>query len=320
MTVKIKKILKTILINLIAIIVILSAIELFCYLSSKNYYKDTIASQNDFFEKAGIEYRVKLKYQPIHKFDYEEYKRFLRPTIEYPRNKRPLLFVGCSYTNTFGLKDEQLLSYKIAKLTKRTTYNRARGGEGPQVILYQLQQKKFYKEIPDTEFIIYTFIYDHLYRIHRYQQSPFNNYAFVRYEYKNGKLKEIKPSFLMFYSLYTTQKIQSFIEKRKHLNKPQSFELFFQIMQESLKLAKQHYPNVKFVILLYKDSGWREPGRQLSKEQIDRLKKAGFIVIDAENLVGHQLTSDDYRLLDKDHPSEKAWNEIAPKLIQTLKL
>lgn len=317
---KSKKITNIILINIIIFILISISIEAFSYYSTYELYKENMDLENQFFKKAGIKHHITLKYQLIKKFNYKEFKKDLRPVIKYNNNKRPLLFFGCSYTNTVGLKDNQLLYSKVAKLTKRTSYNRARGGEGAQLILYQLRRPDFYKEVPDAEFIIYTFIYDHLYRLNRYQLAPFNNLACLRYKYANRKLQEIDPSFLLMYSLFTTQKIQSYIEEQKYTNREECFELFYQIMAESLKLAKEHYPNAKFVILLYKDSAWPSPDRHLSKEQIKRLKSAGFIVLDAETLVGHELTSDQYRLADKDHPSEKAWNEVAPKLVKTLKL
>ncbi len=308
------------LLNLILLFILFVFVEIYSYLVTKNRYSDLISNQNSFFKKSQISHRVKIKYQHIHRYTYSELENSLRPTISFNSRKRPLLFVGCSYTNTYGLSDNQLLSSKVAYLTKRTTYNRGQGGEGPQLILYQFKNKKFFTQVPDAEFIIYTFIYDHLFRLNRYQLAPFSNRTQIRYKLTDGKLKELTPYFLPLYSLFTIQNIQTKVAFIKAKDRKKNFALFLAILNESYKIAKQHYPHAKFVILLYKDPHWHYPGRQLTTSEINQLNKAGFIVIDSEKLVGHELTSDKYRLSDKDHPNEQAWQEIAPLLVKRLNL
>ena len=67
---------------------------------------------------------------------------------------------------------------------------------------------------------------------------------------------------------------------------------------------------------MYKDS------RRLlmSDYMIKKLQDSGFIIFDAEKLAGHELVSDEWRSFDKEHPNEKAFQDVAKGLIKELKL
>lgn len=303
------------LINLFILLIAAVIVEIYSHNEYQKTFAAIIEAQNKVNERLRCP-KIKLDYKLIHKFDYDRLKRGMRPTTYMNSKKRPLLFMGCSFTYGWGLNNDQLLPVKMAKLTNRTAYNRGIAASGPQHIYYQLNRNDFYKEVPDSEYIIYTFIYDHIKRLYKYQLAFFGVEAGLRYEIKDGKLQEIEPSFLPFYSLYTVRRIQAEIEKKEIANEDESFNLFLTILKESLKQAKKHYKNVKFVVLIYKDP-W---GENLTPEQIELIKKEGFIVIDAEKLIGHELTDKKYKLEDNIHPSEQAWNEVAPKLAKALKL
>lgn len=309
------KILKIVLINIVILLVAAVFVEIYSHNEYQKTYANIIEAQNKVNERLGAP-KIKLDYKLIYDFDYDRFKRGMRPIVYAKTNKRPLLFMGCSYTYGWGLNNNQLLSTKMSKLTHRVAYNRGIAAAGAQHIYYQLDRDDFYKEVPDAEYIIYTFIHDHIDRLYKYQFAFFGVEANLRYKVKNQKLEQVKPLFLPMYSLYTVRRIQSDIEQKEVANQEKSFDLFLTIMKDSLKLAKKHYKNVKFVILTYKDPS----NTTLSEQEIDALKKAGFIVLDAEKLVGHELTSKEYKVEDGDHPSEKAWDEIVPKLSKTLSL
>lgn len=319
---KSKNILKIIFVNLIVFLLLLLTLEWVMYLFPNKTDADYIKRYNEYAKQNNLP-KLKLGYYPCVEFDYNKAKRVFRP-VEIGRLKdikRPVLFFGCSFTHGSMLDNNQTLSYKISKLTGRTTYNRGFPGAGPQLMLLQLQDPHFYKEVPDAQYIIYTFIWDHILRLYSYNNcispTPEGNYEInPRYELKNGKLQKVKPAYLFFYRSFLIKKIQYYIKQEKALDRKQYFALFLAILKESQKLAKTHYKNVKFVILLYKDSG----GAIFDESQIKAIEKEGFIVIDAEKLVGHELMSSKYRVADKEHPSEQAWNEIAPKLIKELNL
>lgn len=306
---------KIILINFLILILAAIFIEVCSYNEYKKIFASYIESQNKVNERLESP-KVKLGYKLIKKFDYDKFKTEMKRPVYMNSKKRPLLFMGCSYTYGWGLNNDQLLSTKMAKLTNRTSYNRGIAASGAQHIYYQLNRYDFYKEVPDAEYIIYTFIYDHISRLYKHQLAFFGLETNLRYKVKNGKLEEVKPLFLPMYSLYTVRRIQYGIEKKEVANREQSFDFFLITMKESLKLARKHYKNVKFVILTYQDPS----NETLTEQEFESLRKAGFIVIDAEELVGHELTSQKYRIEDGDHPSEKAWNEVAPKLAKALKL
>ncbi len=313
---KSKKIKVIIIINIIIMIIAFIGLEIYSYNFLKDVYKDSLETHNAFLKKEGINASpVVISYRLVKGFDYNEFEQNLRPTVEYKSKKRPLIFVICSYMDTQGLSYEQLLYSKVAKLSQRTAYDRSRGGEGVQLILHQLRRPDFYQKVPDAEYIIYTFLYDHFYRLNRYQMGPYSNYAGLRYKESNGKLVEAKPFLLPLYSSFSVQMVQSHIQKQKAENNDQCFDLFYKILVESKDTAKAHYKDLKFVIMLYTDPTYKS----LTKNQIQKLKDAGFIVIDSEQLVGHELTSDKYRLSDF-HPNEAAWDEVAPKLVKALNL
>ena len=91
-------------------------------------------------------------------------------------------------------------------------------------------------------------------------------------------------------------------------------------MLKLLKAAKditdKHFPNSKFVIIDYQDGGHFP----MNKDFIKDLRDYGFIVLNAEDLAGHELNSEIWRAEDKEHPSANAVNDVADGLIKTLKL
>lgn len=317
-----KNIIKTILINIVGFLMLLLLIEWIMYLNPNKWQAAYIKSYNIYAEKNHLP-RLKLGYYPCVDFRYEFAKKYFRPVIKgkLAKTKRSLLFFGCSYTYGSTLNEDQTLPYKISKLTGRTAYNRGFPGAGPQMMLLQLQDPNFFKEIPDAQYVIYTYIGAHLQRLYVYNNciSPTFDKKYEanpRYEIIDGRLEKVKPKFLLFYSTFTVRKIQDYLQEKRSRDREKSFDLLLAILKESQKLIKTHYKNTKFIVLLYKDSG----KQTLEESKIRTLEKAGFIVIDAEKLVGHELTSSKYRTEDKEHPSEQAWDEVAPKLIKELNL
>lgn len=312
-----KRLLNVLLINLSIFLLLFSFLELYSYKKltytlHKAMIRLNVKSSDD---------EWKVKYEKINKFNYLKWKKLFRPVLYGSEAKRPLIFFGCSFIYGFGLENNQTLPYKIARLTNRTVYNRAYNCWGAQHVLYQLKRKDFEKEVPDAEFIIYTFIYDHLNRLNRYTVG-LPPEMMLRYEILNNKPEELKPSFLPLYSLFTVRYIQDSMTKIKNKNYDNLIYLFNTIMDESIRLSHQKYPNSKFVILEYRELNYDISDEELLKfnQNIKNLINRGFIVIDLQKLVGHELNTKEYLLDDGFHPSEKAWEEIAPKLVKYLKL
>lgn len=303
---KIKKLLKIIKTNFLILIALLVLLEAFCFLIRYKINYDDMKRFN-----------LKMQRGMAKPFNYEEIKKHLRPVIKGKSNKRPLLYMGCSFTYGSGLKEEGTLPYKISLMTGRTSYNRGIQAGSVQHILYQLRRDDFYKEVPDAEYIIYTFIFDHYRRQYQYYFTEFLPELELRYKNNNGKLEEVKPLFLPIYNLNSVRLIQNFIVNNKAEAREQCFALFLETLKESKRLAETHYKNVKFVILEYRQSG----GEQFTDQERNTLIKAGFIVINLEYLVGHSLINNTkYFAKDERHPSAEVWEEVAPKLVKKLQL
>lgn len=320
-----KKLIKTILINTLILIILFFSLEVYSHKKEYNRIKNVLELQSKLFPGQPRSNLAKYGYKIPKLFNYENYKKQLR-TVNYKNSKkRPVIFFGCSYTQGVGLTNEQTLAYKISNLTNRTTYNRGVGGTGTQFMYYQLNRNDLKTEIPDAEYIIYTFIWDHLYRLYAYELNFFGSDINLRYKIKNNRLVEISPSFMPFYALYTTKRIQESIKLKNGGLESCDYKMFNMIIKESIRLSKEKYPNSKFIMLTFPDSGvfmknYVEGRRSFNKEEIKKLKEMGVILINAEELVGHQLRKDKYRVADKDHPSELSWDEIAPRLVKTLHL
>ena len=138
---------------------------------------------------------------------------------------------------------------------------------------------------------------------------------------KNNNFKKVKHSFYPFYLLFT---VKHYLENRCGIlaweEKQNHYPLFKRTMLECVKAIKKNFPNTKFVILDFPDvSVFSEKKEVLSDDIIKYLESIGIIYINVEDLIGHKIT-DEYRLSDKDHPNEKAWDEIIPALVKKLNL
>ena len=309
-------------INLTVFILLIAALEYFAYLKYQKQVSTLMALHSKMLST-----KLTLKYTLPKKFDINDYSVRFRATEGTKKNKRPIIFIGCSYTVGEGLSDTQKIDYKISKLTGRTTYSRAISGGGPQMALFQFKKGMIKKDIPDAQFIIYTYVPDHAYKTLEYRLSYLSTRLNLRYEKNhNHQLSEVKPFLPILYSSFLVKTIQNNITdyKIEKLNKEgKTFETFNLIMSELMKYSKKEYPDSKFIILEYPDhyiklSKLKSPN--FTKEEKKYLESLGFIVINAEELTGKNLYSLEYRAEDKDHPNEKAWDEIAPKLIKKLNL
>lgn len=319
---KLIKILKIICINLIIFIALIVLSEVFLFNTAKYELKEKLNIIQKMNKQSGKSIQNKLEYNltPLY-FVYDYEKTQLRKPEGLKYKKPPILLFGCSYTYGEGLKDKETFSYKLSNLSKRPVYNRANSGWGTQHILYQLKRDDFYKEVKPPEYIIYTLIDDHLNRLFRYQYPPPSCYALLRYKLTKDGFTEIYPFLPSLWKLYTVNSIQNFIERSlltANFNRKKNLEYFYLMMNECKKLAKQHYPNAKFVILIYREqSNMFIDDPNLYKKLIDD----NFIIIDTDDLIQRNLlNADGCKTIDHSHPSEKAWDLIVPALIKKLNL
>ena len=142
---------KILLVNIIVILAIFTVLELI----SKNIEEKEMAKMYkkhyDYFH----EDKLKIKYKPVKKFNYDKIVMSKVKDKIYKGNKKgAIVTIGCSYTAGEGLQENQTFAYKLNKYTGRTTYNRGVSASGPQLVYRQLSDIDFKKQIPDAEYII----------------------------------------------------------------------------------------------------------------------------------------------------------------------
>ena len=319
---------KIILINIVIIIFILGIIEFLSVNIIENRYASLAEIQiKNASNPKELREILKVKYHKVIKFVYEDRIKYCLTRVYKGNKKGSIVTVGCSYTDGTGLRENQTFAYKLNKFTHRTTYNRGIGASGPQLVYRQLSDKNFKNEIPEAEYIIYTFIYDHFNRLFHDLVAYFNSDLHLKYHLNNkGELTETQRPFWFLYYFYTTKVISEYKESKLLKQFDKKYSLFLKIMEESVKAMKRNYPNAKFVLLDVPEGkmcreDYVKGESELTKDQIKDLEKLGIIYINAEELVGHQLRDlEKYRIQDKDHPNERFWDEVVPALAKKLNL
>ncbi|MCR5261725.1 MAG: hypothetical protein K6C94_07800 [Candidatus Gastranaerophilales bacterium] len=315
---------KIICINLIVIFVVLCVIEILCFQTYKRIYTPLFEAQlKNFKNREEIRKLLEIRYHKAKKFVYEERIANCLPKVYKGNKKGGIVTIGCSYTEGAGLEENQSFAYKLNQLTGKTTYNRGISATGTQYVYRQLADKNFKKEIPEVDYVIYTFIYDHFYRLFRDYVTYGNSNLHINY-YLNDKneLREGKHPFWFLYTFYTTRLISEYKEQRSYDEFDEKYAVFLKLIEESIKEMKKNYPNAKFILLEVPQgsmclSDYQAGTEELTKEQIKDIEDLGAIYVNAEKLVGHQLRdTEKYRMPDKDHPSERVWDEIAPALVK----
>ncbi len=324
-----KNLKKILIINLAIILIIITVAEVVSLRSYRRKYSHFVINQANLCENPEECIKQNMPHYSLpRKIRYEDYKESISDKTYKSKvpQKRPILTIGCSYTYGSGLEDNQTFAYKLNKYTGRTTYNRGILGAGPQLVYRQLTDKNFKNDVPDAEYVIYTFIHHHLYRQLLILTCPFNSDICMQYKIKGDNLVEyystlgsLSFSFLM--KTYLEYKNQQDYNKEVKNGLP----LFTKIMEKSVQQTKKMYPNSKFVFVEFPDASfcWGDENineQKLTSDQVEQLKSFGIIYVNSMDLVGHNFCERKYRLADGDHPSEQAWDELVPKLVQKLNL
>lgn len=246
-------------------------------------------------------------------------------------NKKPILFLGCSYTYGWHLKPEETMPYTVEKLTNRYCYNYGVVGCGLETALYFLEQKKLKNELLKNkpEYIIYTFMFDHLRRID--QSVCFNTYI------KYGLLPDEKYNFL---NNFWTCKFIKGAEIKKYFNEinlETKTDFFFKLLETTKKEYEKLFPESKFVVLIYSDVnqdlcpqffGENNENEEVINELFNimysdkfkqKFKDLNITAVYTEDLIGRKMYKPEDRLVsdpNRPHPSAAAWGKIVPKLIE----
>lgn len=253
---------------------------------------------------------------------------FPNEELNYGRNpeglnntKKPIVLFGCSYTYGYKLTREDTFSYKLSEFTKRPVYNQAFVGWGAQHMLYQTELDSFYEKIPEPEYVIYTFIDDHIRRAYLLSfcsANYLNETLNLRYKEENNKLVEVQnknPIIRFIRRLYLTNKINQFVVKQyttQEENQEKCYDFVFKHILQSRENMEKRWKNTKYIVLIYNTEKLNET-RYLKQ----KLKKSNFIVIDTRRITKENLFKDEYKIQDN-HPSGKAWDLLTPLIVEKL--
>lgn len=305
---------KIIFYNLLFLILLFFATEICSYIVLSIRYK------ND--EDLPLKYHL-MKHRKIENFGF-------RP-IEYGNpEKGSVLLFGCSYAYGHDLKENQTFSKKLADMTERTVINRAAPAEGPAFMYFQLINTEIIKNIKNifnekninenVKYIIYEYIPGHKIRNEHYRYNLNSEFFKIRYKLKNDKLIYYKPFFPLSHSLFSV----IFLEEAQQLKTLRNEEylklMTVKLLRESYKLAKQHFPKAKFIIL-YLPDGQGDVNECVNEEKNLLNSVSNDIKVFAYSDLFPQIGEDKYWLpYDKTHPSALFWEEFTPVLVNALNL
>ena len=242
---------------------------------------------------------------------------FPRPQIK-ETNKKPIVLLGCSFTQGTGLGENETLYYKLSNYTNRSVYTYAIGGAGPSQALYEIENG--FPNVNNPEYIIYNFIEYHITRMYIPTSFFFPLICFYKVD-KKGFLIPKNEFDILWYHSYTARALYE-----KYINYSLSTPEFNKLATDFLlkhfvqmkKVASKKYPESKFVIFAY-DGEKGLNNKSYIKSIENNLKKEGFIVVYMDELSDIDFTQKPY-VLDDGHPSSYAWNIVVPKLAQRLHL
>ena len=295
---------KIILINIVAIIVILTIADFVFFEIEKRDYLKECETSNGFFSQANVTHFVKNI--PTSYVIPDEKRSFDK------KSAKSILLLGCSFTYGAGLEPEQTFSYYLSKQTGRTVYNLGISGGSIQQALYLTGKEDFGKKYPNVDLVIYTFISDHLNRNNEFLRcnvfKPYCNFRLVKKGDNYVKADEwyAFPSKIFLFRF--------FLEGLTSIKNSQIFykkncETFVDMVNRTEKNLKEKYPDAKFVFFFYHC--------EKNPLLIDNFNK-DIYVLSTEDLENLDLEDKKYRHGNDWHPSEKAWPEIVPKLTKKL--
>ncbi|MBQ8886394.1 MAG: hypothetical protein IJY61_01670 [Candidatus Gastranaerophilales bacterium] len=250
--------------------------------------------------------------------------------------KRPILLLGDSYTYGLGLEKEQTFGYKLSHKTKRPVHNWGFSTEGVEYALFLLNEKQnidlFKNNFP--EFIIFTYTYPQPERV-------LLKHRFYRWYYLRKFFDLNNQHYSEFDRLYSVLTIRNHLYYNYLISENTEEKVLSHIQDifiELAKIIKLKFKDAKFIILIYSDTKENiiKKGLYHSNMDIDflemihwkKLKKENkeniFSVVSTEELIGRKMNKiEDIIENEKTitiHPSEKAWDEIVPKLIKKYKM
>lgn len=303
---------KKLLLNFLFIILLLSVLEGIAFFAFSK-------ENSKFAKKAGKvfpDYKIETKYELLSDFipNLNGKSAMIKNS-----DKSDILWFGCSFAIGANLKYEQTPCYKISKLTNRSCINRAKSATGLQFMYYQFQNEDLKKIAPNVDFIIYTFIPDHIFRLYNLQVNPLIPEFNLRYKLVHDYPVEVKPLFKPIYSSFLLKKLIDFYSLQKVKKEFGNYKLFNRLIKGIFYHIKKDYPNAKFIIIRFPTLVDIEDLEPYIKNELLILKQTGVYVFDAKTFLTEQgidYTDNIYWTQDGIHPSDKLWDIILPEIVK----
>lgn len=298
--------------NLLFVVLLLFVLEGVAFLAT--------AKENSKFakkaDKVFPEHKVETKYELLS--DFNPTLRGKSAIIENS-DKNDILWFGCSFAIGANLNYEQTPCYKISTLTNRSCINRSKSATGLQFMYYQFQHTNFQELSPNVDFVIYTFIPDHIFRLYNVQVNPLVPEFNLRYKLVHDYPVEEKPIFRPIYSSFLVKKLLDFYSLQKVRKEFGDYKLFNRLIKGTFYQIKNIYPNAKFIIVRFPTLVDIEELEPYIKKELSTLNKTGIEVFDAKTFLNEQgidYNNSIYWTEDKIHPSDKLWDIILPEIVK----
>lgn len=298
--------LKRIFINLLLIIMALTFVEAYSFNRTK-IDNEKFKTQADRLE-ANSTRQYKTQYRLLEPFNTTLFRNsFIKD------NANNIVWFGCSFAEGAGLNDNQTPCYKISELTGKSCINKAKGATGAQFMYYQINDDKIMDDAKTADFIIYTFIWNHIQRLYNYQVNPLIDMFNLRYKIIDGNLVDITPQFNPLYSSFFVKRILNKIVFEQAKQESYNFRLFNKIMKETYNISQKRYPNSKFIFIEFPELSKKE----LPDYEVKELESYGIKVIRVKDIIGNiDIYDPKYWLPDNIHPTEQAWDLILPTIVE----
>ena len=298
--------LKRIFINLLLIIMALTFVEAYSFNRTK-IDNEKFKTQADRLE-ANSTRQYKTQYRLLEPFNTTLFRNsFIKD------NANNIVWFGCSFAEGAGLNDNQTPCYKISELTGKSCINKAKGATGAQFMYYQINDDKIMDDAKTADFIIYTFIWNHIQRLYNYQVNPLIDMFNLRYKIIDGNLVDITPQFNPLYSSFFVKRILNKIVYEQAKDESYNFRLFNKIMKETYNIAQKRYPNSKFIFIEFPELSKKE----LPDYEVKELESYGINVVRVKDILGNiDIYDPKYWLPDNIHPTEQAWDLILPTIVE----
>ena len=300
---------KIICLNIILIIFILIAFD------ATIFFIDTKRYHNFKSFKAFFEYYKNYNFrQTNEKYLYNKYilgfdkDLKYRRVVNYNSKLEPILLFGGSFSYGYNIREEFVSSEFFGKHTNRPIYNRSYHGIGPQLMLFHLENDKFYEQIVEPKYIIYTFHKADLNRVITPSICSIKNYIELNYKYEKEELKRESEN-KIFKQPFTICNIKNNLNKNK-----QEINLLKKYILKSKEFSKKHWKNTKFILFIYTEADY-----SILSEIEKELEENEIIIIKRKDIAPFDDFDTKYALSETDdHPNEYAWDYIVPKLMERI--